>query len=249
MSGRGQSQTGAELWFHAMPRLTKLYFSATMLTAFLIYLSQMVGISLWEWLSLDWGLVLGKLQTWRLSSNFLVLGSGLLSSCWHAGLLGCYLAQMQQDKRFRTERGSVEFLALLLVGAVLILATSFLLWPELRFGGPALLFWMLTIFSRMQPEARTYFLHPKLEYSLQWMPLVHVVALYLARGSWALASLGAGLAYAAMTLQIRTPLGAWLDKGLPESLYALGPRLRSPLPGMEGRGVRLGEAQPAPAQH
>jgi hypothetical protein len=231
-----------------------VYFTASLLVSSLLFFQWTAG-ALWPLLGLDWPRVTSSLQLWRLSTNFLVLGASMMSTVWQAGLLGCYLGQFQREKRFASARGSVEFLMMLLVGAVLILAVSYFFWPELSFGGPALLFWMLTLFSRMQPEARVCFVHPSLEFSRQWLPLVHVCFLYCCGSNWALASLGAGLAYIAMTVQIRTPLGRWLEKGLPEPLYALGPAMGLGDPAQplffamqRGRGNRLGEANEQPPQ-
>ena len=115
----------------------------------------------------------------------------------------------------------MEFLAWLCLGGSLTILSSFALWPELRFGGPTLVHFMLFLYSRRNLHASCSFIG-WLPYTRQYLPFVHVAILYLLGTNWALASYGVALGMLVRAMQVYTPLGRC---SLPEPLYKLGAQL------------------------
>ena len=209
-----------EIWFRTLPATTKTYFVASIVTALLL---RVWFDPIAAYLPLDWGRIFGAHgglpELWRLSSNFLVFG-GLLMSAWQLGLMVTYFRAMELEY-YRSPRGAVEFLVLLMLGASLILATSYFLWPGLAFGGPALLFFILFLYSRRDPYATCCIIR-WCHFTRQWLPFVHLAILFVCGTNWGLASLGIALGAIVHALQVHTPLG---KMRLPESVYSLGSQL------------------------
>lgn len=143
---------------------------------------------------------------------------------------------------FRSARGAVQFLLLLLFGATLILVTSATVWPDLAFGSTALLFFVLSQYAARDPAAQCSLLG-MLTFSRKWMPAVHLFLLFVTDVNWRLALLGCAFGYGLAAARAHTPLGRL---ALPEKLYALGPLLHlgdasSPWRVQRVAGQRLGE--------
>lgn len=208
-----------EIWFRTLPATTKTYFVASIITALLLrFWPDLIA----SYLPIDWDRILGHNgfpELWRLSSNFLVFG-GLLMTAWQLGVLVTYFRAMELEC-YRSPRGAVDFLALLTLGAVMILAVSFFFWPGLAFGGPALLFFILFLYSRRDPLALCCIIR-WCHFTRQWLPFVHLAILYVLGTNWALALLGIALGVIVHVVQTHTPLG---KLRLPESVYAMGSKL------------------------
>lgn len=71
-----------QLWYGSLPRITKTLFTTSICLALLLRFHT----AAWSFVGVDWAAVTGRLQLWRLFSNFLVFGS-LTASVWQIGLL------------------------------------------------------------------------------------------------------------------------------------------------------------------
>lgn len=71
-----------QVWFGSLPRITKTIFTSAIGIAILLRCNT----GAWGLVGVDWTMVAGRMQLWRLFSNFLVFGS-LMASAWQIGLL------------------------------------------------------------------------------------------------------------------------------------------------------------------
>lgn len=170
-----------QLWYHTLPFLTKVYFTLSVL----VTLGLQAHAPAVQYLALDRDLVLSG-EVWRLSSNFFVWG-GLLVSAFQIGLVGHYFRSFELEYA-RSHRDAFHFLLLVTTGALMTIATHFFVWPGLRFGGPVLLFFVLTIYAWREPNAPAGFFG--LTLARKWIVLGQWALLYICGTNWTLGALG-----------------------------------------------------------
>jgi hypothetical protein len=170
------------LWYNTLPLQTKAYFTLSIFVTLLLHVYSPVL----HYLFLDRDLVLGGFEIWRLSTNFFVWG-GLLMSAFQIGLLGHYFRSYELQYA-RSHREAFHFFLLLLLGSFLTVATSLSIWPDIRFGGPVLLFFVITIYAWRDPDAQAGLYG--FTVARMYLPLAHWALLYICGTNWTLAALG-----------------------------------------------------------
>jgi hypothetical protein len=205
-----------QLWYHTLPVQTKAYFTISILVTLLL---QVYSQAL-QYVYLDRDLVLSGFEVWRLSTNFFVWG-GLLMSAFQIGLLGHYFRSYELQYA-RSHREAFHFFLLLLLGSFLTVATSLSIWPDLRFGGPVLLLFVITIYAWRDPNAPAGLFG--FTVARKYLPFGHWAVLYICGTNWTLAALG--ILYGVLSMYGLSFLHSQTGLIVHPSLDSLGEKLK-----------------------
>jgi len=141
-----------EEWYRSLPPVSRIYWSAAVLTTILTTIKVVSPM----WLYLGFDEVFGKFQIWRLLTNFFFFGPFSMSFIFIIVMLVRYCSML--ESQFGTDiHGTAEFLTLLLFGVGCCWTLGYLLLPPQYFYGPALVFMVMYVWSRRDPYQETLF--------------------------------------------------------------------------------------------
>jgi len=176
-----------EIWYATLPPVTKSYFTLCIATTLLLKAYSSAA----SWMALDWDSV-WQGQIWRLSSHFFVFGS-LFQSAYQIALIGHYFRSLETDllksDRSGSGRGGVDFLLLLVIGCIIINVIGMSVWKVLHWGGPMLLFIVIMVWCRRQPDSQSSFFG--LSVKRRWIVWCNIFVLFVLDSNWTLAIAGA----------------------------------------------------------
>jgi len=159
-----------EDWYKGLPPVTKVYWTAAVLTTVLSSLGALSAMYLY----LDFDLVVGKFQIWRLLTNFIFFGNFSMPFIFQVVLLVRYVG-MVEEKFGRDVQGTAAMLTMLLFGMVCIWLLALTVLPASYFYGSSLVFMCIYVWSRSDPFADIVFYGFSFK---QW----HTPFLFLAMG-------------------------------------------------------------------
>lgn len=123
---------------------------------------------------------------------------------------------------YRSHRGAFEFLLQLILCLTLTLFTSYFIWNEIQFGGPILLFYVLTIYARRDGHTPASVFG--ITIGRRWLPYVYLFLLYVVQTNWTLALLG--ILFGHLTSIVIDFLSERTSIRLPTSLFVWGESLK-----------------------
>jgi Derlin-2/3 len=138
-----------EEWFKSLPIVTKAYFVGAVGTTVLVSMGVISPFLLF----LDFELVFKKFQIWRLLCNFLFFGKFGMPFLFNVVMLVRYCGKLETDYYSSLERGksTADFVFMCLFGMTLMTVIAYF-WEGLAFLGPALVFMVIYVWSRKDPE-------------------------------------------------------------------------------------------------
>eukprot|EP00698_Gefionella_okellyi_P022498 TRINITY_DN7469_c0_g1_i1.p1 TRINITY_DN7469_c0_g1~~TRINITY_DN7469_c0_g1_i1.p1 ORF type:complete len:251 (+),score=28.36 TRINITY_DN7469_c0_g1_i1:111-863(+) len=231
---------GVEEAFNSMPLITRWY----LLISFSTTLAANFGILQARNLYFDLSLAIFKLQLWRIFSCFLYLGPLGFPFVISLILIYRYFQNTERDVFFGR---TADFVHALLLGAVVLLATSLLL--KVPFLGMPLVFYVLYIWCMANPNAQASFFG--FSFKAAYLPWV-LAGFQLLLGGFPMGELmGIGSGHVYHFLKNLYPLqhgGQQLFfMKTPDWMRLLFPQVQAPLPG-QGFYMQPGAAQQGPAQ-
>jgi len=135
-----------EEWFKGLPIVTKTYF----VSAVAATIAVSVGVVQPFLLFLDFGLVFKKFQIWRLFTNFIFFGPFGMPFLFNVVMLVRYCNMLETEKMQRGEK-TADFVFMCLFGMTIMTVAAYFM-EGLAFMGPALVFMLIYVWSRLDPE-------------------------------------------------------------------------------------------------
>jgi len=145
-----------EDWYRNMPIVTKTFMTGCVLTTLSVYLEIVSPLDLY----LNFPLVFGKYQLWRIITNFMFFDYFGVNFLFHMYFLVRH-SRLLEETSFR-ER-TADYLFLWMFGATLLLILDFIfyytqLFSKVMFLAPSLAFMIVYVWSRRNPHMRMSFL-------------------------------------------------------------------------------------------
>uniref|UniRef100_A0A0C9RXV1 Derlin n=1 Tax=Wollemia nobilis TaxID=56998 RepID=A0A0C9RXV1_9CONI len=134
-------------WYNTLPPVSKAFGTFCLLTTAGYHL----GLVNWQYISLNYDLVVKNLQIWRLFTNFFFLGPFSINFAIRLLMIARYGVQVERGPY---DRRTADFLWMMIFGALSLLVFSLV--PALRsyFMGRSLVFMLPYIWAREFPDAQ-----------------------------------------------------------------------------------------------
>lgn len=138
-------------WYRSLPPFTKGYFTASVATTLL----STLGVISPYYLYLDFDLVIGKFQLWRLLANFLFFGKFSMPFVFAIVLLVRYFGMLENEHFSNGSAGLANLLVMVIFSLPFFWLASHYL--GIYFLGNSLVFMAMYVWSRRDPYRQVVF--------------------------------------------------------------------------------------------
>jgi len=146
-----------EEWYKSMPIITRTFMTGCFMTTLAVYLELISPLALY----LNFPLIFGQLELWRLITNFFFFDYFGLNFVFHMFFLVRH-SKLLEESSFRGRTG--DFFFLYFFAAIFLLVLDYLLFigpvgfPKVMFLAPSLAFVVVYVWSRRNPHVSLSFL-------------------------------------------------------------------------------------------
>mmetsp|Transcript_3605 Transcript_3605/g.8522 ORF Transcript_3605/g.8522 Transcript_3605/m.8522 type:complete len:282 (+) Transcript_3605:15-860(+) len=171
--GGGPASSPSE-WFNSLPWVTRVWFCASMFSTVAMHANLINPLTLAHLHEFTFG----KLQVWRLVTNFCFLGKFSFAFLMTILFLIQFSSQLEKDYQGRTS----EYLWVVLLGASCLLTLNGLLDLGMYFGSVPLIFYVMYIWCRRHPHTQMS-IFGLFNISAAYLPFFHLMMTSLMGGS------------------------------------------------------------------